>query len=76
MTAENFDAVFARLMTRRPFQIFTVELRGGQRFEVDGPLTMAVKDGIAVFIAPGKVPIWFDHNSVNQIIEARSDSAA
>lgn len=76
MTAENFEAVFERLMNRRPFQIFTVELRGGQRFEVDAPLSMAVKDGIAVFIAPAKVPIWFDHTSVNQVIEARSDSAA
>jgi hypothetical protein len=31
---------------------------------------MIVRDGVAVFIAPGGIPIWFDHESVNQIIGA------
>ena len=28
------------------------------------------RDGVAVFLAPGGVPLWFDHDSVNQIIGA------
>jgi len=68
MTAENFDRVLNGLADRRPFQVFTVELHGGQRFEVDHPRAMVVRDGVAVFLAPGGVPVWFDHDSVNQII--------
>ena len=37
MTAENFDRIFQGLRQRQPFQVFTVELHGGHRFEVDGP---------------------------------------
>jgi hypothetical protein len=25
---------------------------------------------VAVFLAPGGIPVWFDHESVNQIIGA------
>jgi hypothetical protein len=75
MTAENFDRVLRGLADRKPFQVFTVELHGGQRFEVDHPHAMVVRDGVAVFIAPGGVPIWFDHDSVNQIIAAPASSS-
>ena len=68
MTSENFDHVLQALNQRQPFRVFTVELQGGHRFEVDHPRAMVVRDGVAVFIAPGGVPIWFDHESVNQII--------
>ena len=67
MTADNFDQVLQGLRERTPFQVFTVELNGGRRFEVDHPGALVVRDGVAVFVAPGGVPIWFDHNSVNQI---------
>lgn len=68
MTAENFDRLFQSLQTRRPFRVYTVELHGGERFEVDSPLAMVIRDGVAVFMAPGGVPVWFDHDSVNQVI--------
>jgi hypothetical protein len=70
MTAENLDNVLIELSDRKPFRVFTVELHGGRRFEVDHPRAMVVRDGVAVFIAPGGIPIWFDHESVNQIIGA------
>jgi hypothetical protein len=75
MTAENFDRVLRGLTDRTPFQVFTVELHGGHRFEVDHPRAMVVRDGVAVFIAPGGVPIWFDHDSVNQIIAAPASTS-
>jgi hypothetical protein len=75
MTAEHFDRVLNELADRKPFQVFTVELHGGQRFEVDHPRAMVVRDGVAVFLAPGGVPIWFDHDSVNQIIAAPASSS-
>ncbi len=68
MTAENFDQVLNGLADRVPFQVFTVELNGGQRFEVDHPRALVVRDGVAVFLAPGGVPVWFDHDSVNLIL--------
>jgi hypothetical protein len=67
MTADNFNQVLQGLQRRQPYQVFTVELHGGQRFEVDRPSAMVVRDGVAVFLAPGGVPVWFDHKSVNQI---------
>lgn len=76
MTSDNFDHVLRALRELKPFRVFTVELHGGQRFEVDHPGAMVVRDGVAVFLAPGGIPIWFDHESVNQIIGAQSDTAA
>jgi hypothetical protein len=75
MTAENFDRVFDALSQVQPFRVFTVELNGGQRFEIDHPRALVVRDGVAVFIAPGGIPIWFDHESANQIIGATANTA-
>jgi hypothetical protein len=74
MTADNFDRVLQALNEHQPFRVFTVELHGGKRFEVDHPRAMVVRDGVAVFLAPGGVPVWFDHDSVNQIIAAPTNS--
>ena len=70
MTVENFNQILTRLVERKPFQLFTVELNGGERFEVDHPRAIVFRDGVAVFVAPGGIPTWFDHESVNQIIGA------
>ena len=75
MTADNFTSVLEGLRGRKPFTVFTVELQGGRRFEVDHPGALVVRDGVAVFLAPGGVPIWFDHDSVSQFIGAPSNSA-
>lgn len=75
MTADNFTSVLDGLRQLQPFRVFTVELHGGRRFEVDHPGALVVRDGVAVFLAPGGVPIWFDHESVNQIIAATASNA-
>lgn len=74
MTSDHFDEILEGLAERTPFRVFTVELNGGRRFEVDHPRALVVRDGAAVFMAPGGVPIWFDHESVNQIIGAPANS--
>jgi hypothetical protein len=74
MTADNFDNLLDGLVQVQPFRVFTVELNGGRRFEVDHPRALVVRDGVAVFLAPGGVPIWFDRESVNQIIGAPSNT--
>lgn len=68
MTADNFTAVLEALRSRQPFRVFTVELHGGQRFEIDHPNALVSRDGVAVFLAPGGVPVWFDHESVLRVI--------
>jgi hypothetical protein len=75
MTADNFDQVLDGLRQLQPFRVFTVELNGGKRFEVDHPGALVVRDGVAVFLASGGRPIWFDHESVNQIIGAPASTA-
>ena len=75
MTEEHFERVLDGLRQLQPFRVFTVELNGGKRFEVDHPGALVVRDGVAVFIAPGGVPIWFDHESVNQFVGAPSNSS-
>jgi hypothetical protein len=70
MTAENFDRVLESLRQHQPFRVFTVELYGGKRFEVDHPGALIIRDGVAVYLMPGGFPVWFDHNSVCQIVGA------
>jgi hypothetical protein len=76
MTSDHFEQLFDALRERSPFHPFTVELVGGHRFEVDHPQAMVVRDGVAVFMRPGGVPVWFDHDSVNQIVGDIADTSA
>ncbi len=76
MNSENFEIVLDTLRRRSPFHPFTVELIGGNRFEVDHPMAMVVRDGVAVFLLPGGAPVWFDHESVTQIVGDIADTSA
>jgi len=76
MTAENFDRALQVFQQRTPFKIFTVELNTGQRFEIDSPFALIVRDGVAVFVAPGGIPILFDHESMNRIIGDSANAVA
>jgi hypothetical protein len=76
MTSEHFDQLLMALAERRPFHPFTVELVGGHQFEVDHPSTMVVRDGVAVYLKPGGIPVWFDHDSVTQIVDDIANRSA
>ncbi len=76
MVAENFDNALKVFRARRPFRPFTVELVSGDRFEVDFPDALAVREGVALFFGQGGVPHLFDHESVSQIIGEQNHSAA
>jgi len=67
MTSDNFDTTLTALLGRRPYLPFTVEMHGGQRFEIDSAFAVTFRSGVAVFLAPGGVPVFFDHDSVNLI---------
>lgn len=73
MTAHEFDSVLRDFQRVQPYQPFTIELFGGQRFEVDRPGAMVVRDGVAVFLAPGGSPIVFDYHTVMKFIGASTN---
>ena len=68
MQADYFDSTLRAFMDRTPFRPFTVALVNGDRFEVDHPGALLVRDGVAVYLGPGGVPVLFDHEGVNQVI--------
>jgi hypothetical protein len=76
MTAENANTISRTRLERRPCIIFRVELRGGQRLEIDHSRGVVLREGAAVFVASGCIPMYIDHDSVNQITIAPSDTAA
>ena len=68
MDTEHFDRTLNTFKRRSPFRPFTVALVNGDRFEVDYPDALVVRDGVAVFISAGGVPVLFDHEGVSQFI--------
>ena len=39
----------------------------GDRFEIDHPDALAIRDGAGLFFAPGGVPVFFDYEGVCQV---------
>jgi hypothetical protein len=68
MSADRFDEAVKVLTSRRPFKPFTVVLVSGSRFEVDYPSALAARDGAAVYLAPGGIPVIFDHEGVSEVV--------
>jgi hypothetical protein len=68
MTVDNFDQTLEAFKSRVPFRPFTVALVNGDRFEVDHRDALVVRDGVAIFVAPGGVPVIFDHEGVSRVI--------
>jgi hypothetical protein len=75
MTPDNFEKVLRAMIRRKPFKPFTIELLGQNRFEIDHPEATVCRQGVAIFLAPGPVPVYFDHDSVVQIIDSPASSA-
>ena len=68
MDREHFDGTLKAFKNRRPFQPFTVVLLNGDRFEVDFPDALIVRDGLGMFAMPGGIPVIFDYQGVNQLV--------
>ena len=76
MQADAFDQTVNAFKNRKPFKPFTVALVDGDRFEVDHPGAIVVRDGVAIYVAPGGVPIIFDREGVSQFIGDLKDQAS
>jgi hypothetical protein len=68
MQPNHFDETLSAFRDRKPFRPFTVALVDGDRIEVDHPNAVVVRDGVAIYVAAGGVPVIFDHEGVSQII--------
>ncbi len=68
MTADSFELALQIMRQRVPFQPFTIALVNGDRLEVDHLDALMVRESLAIFFAPGKVPQLFDHEGVAQLI--------
>jgi hypothetical protein len=60
MTQELFKESLRSLLRREPFEPFTVELAGGERFVVDRPDAVSLGGGAAGFIAEDGTIHLFD----------------
>ena len=68
MDRDKFDVTLRALKNGRPFRPFTLAMVNGDRFEVDFPEGLALREGVALYLAPGGVPVWFDHEGVSEVI--------
>ena len=68
MDADRFEGALRTLKNCTPFRPFTVAMVNGDRFEVDYPDALAFRDGVALYVAAGGVPVLFDHEGVGQLM--------
>jgi hypothetical protein len=68
MTADNFNETLSAFQRRSPFRPLTVVLSSGTRFEIDQPGALVFRDGVAIFVGPGGVPVIFGHEGVEHIV--------
>jgi hypothetical protein len=68
MDRETFTETILAFMNRKPFRPFTVVTVSGNRYEVDYPNALAVREGLAIFAGPGRVPVFFDNEGVSEVI--------
>ncbi len=75
MDRETFDATIRTFKHQSPFRPFTLSLVNGERLEVDHPDALAVRDGLALFIGPGRIPSILDHEGVARVVGDLANNA-
>lgn len=73
MTTDNFDHTLQALRDRSPFRPFTVVLHSGRKFEIDHAEAVVQRDGVAIFVGRGGVPVVFDHEGVEHFVGDLAD---
>jgi hypothetical protein len=68
VTTEHFDTAMSALLQRVPYRPFTIVLINGNRYEVDHPSAIMMRDGVAFYFRPGGIPALFDHEGVNELV--------
>ena len=67
MNSVTFTQTLSLYRRRKPFHPFTIALQNGDRFEVDHADALVIRDRTAVYLAPGGIPVVFDHEALVQI---------
>lgn len=67
MDRETFATTIRAYWKGIPFRPFTVVTVAGSRYEIDHPDAILERDGVALFAAPGGVPVIFDHEGVSEV---------
>lgn len=68
MDRETFTETIRAFRNRTPFRPFTVTTVSGNRYVVDFPDALAMREGLAIFVGPGRVPVFFDNEGVSEVI--------
>lgn len=68
MERNTFDSTVRTFKRRIPYRPFTIVTVSGDRYEIDHPEAIVVRDGVALFAGPGGIPTIFDHEGVSQIV--------
>ncbi len=76
MERQTFSATIRTFRARRPFRPFTVVTNSGGRFEVDHFDAVVERDGMAIYAAPGGIPVIFDYDGVSEIIGDLANNSA
>ena len=76
MDRDTFDNTIRAFKHRTPFRPFTVAMVDGDRVEIDHPDALVVRDGVALFAAPGGIPVVFDHEGVSQVAGDLADQSS
>jgi hypothetical protein len=68
MKLEIFSETILSFRNRTPYHPFTIVTVAGRKYEIDRPDAIVERDGMAVYAAPGGIPVIFDHEGVSEII--------
>ncbi len=68
MERDNFESTILVLKRRKPFVPFTISMANGDRHEIDYPEALALRGGFGMFVSPGGIPVFLDHEGVTQVI--------
>ena len=68
MDRDTFDSTLQLYQERKPFRPFALIMVSGDRLEVDHGRALGVRDGVALYVAAGGVPVMFDHEGVSHVI--------
>ena len=68
MHRETFDEALLGFKRRTPYQPFKIVTVSGDRYEIDHPEAILVRDGVALFKGPSGVIAIFDHEGVSQVV--------
>ena len=76
MEPDNFEKTILVLKRRKPFVPFIISMANGDRHEIDYPDALALRGGLGMFLNPGGVPVFLDHEGVTQVIGGLTENSS